>query len=158
MAPARGAQVHGLSLTGDLDRTLQLPTLNRFTDSTCQQRSLDVRISGDFDIDPTGRALYVPALYADTTLAEPAAHTFDSATGEPTGVEVQHKDAINACVFSADDTMFATASQDGSARVWRVSDGTPLTRWLKHGGGDVFDGRSGLGPGDAVLLRAGPAR
>jgi hypothetical protein len=35
--------------------------------------------------------------------------------------------------FSPDSRLIATASLDGTARVWDIEDGQPVTPWLRHG-------------------------
>jgi WD40 repeat protein len=48
-----------------------------------------------------------------------------------------HAKAVFAVDFSPDGTLLATASKDGTARLWRVNDGTQL-RVLEGGGGNTI--------------------
>jgi hypothetical protein len=67
------------------------------------------------------------------------------------GVMIGHRDRVNRAVFSRDGKFVATASDDGTARVWRGTDGTPLAT-LKIGR-RVFD--LSFGRSDSVLATAG---
>jgi WD40 repeat protein len=43
------------------------------------------------------------------------------------------QDELSALCFSEDGALLAAASRDGSARIWSMSDGLPITPFLQHG-------------------------
>jgi WD40 repeat protein len=65
----------------------------------------------------------------------PLRQLFALATRELWTVEVRHgHGGINAATYSADGKWFATTGFDGTARVWDVATGAPVSPPLPHGG------------------------
>src|SRR5262249_61832087 len=56
---------------------------------------------------------------------------WDVATGQVAGTLRGHTDKVRPAVFSPDGARLATASRDGTARVWDARTGAPLKR-LEH--------------------------
>ncbi|MDA7916080.1 AAA-like domain-containing protein [Verrucomicrobia bacterium] len=54
--------------------------------------------------------------------------------GEPVTVSAEHDGEVIFAEFSPDGTMFATASQDNTARIWDAETASPLTPSLQHQG------------------------
>ena len=54
---------------------------------------------------------------------------FDLATSKPTSVRFGHATFLQQCVFSRDGKYILTASEDKTARIWRITDGTELLRF-----------------------------
>src|SRR5262249_8879298 len=71
-----------------------------------------------------------PAVVEATTA--PATPHATPATGAPPSELSGHTDFVLEAKFSPDGTLIASASKDGTARVWRVSDGK-LVLLLQHG-------------------------
>lgn len=63
---------------------------------------------------------------------------FDTATREAQTAALEHRELVKVLEFSPDSQMLATGcgqagrSNFGAARIWRVSDGMPVTDWLSH--------------------------
>ncbi|MEE8305208.1 MAG: serine/threonine protein kinase, partial [Candidatus Tectomicrobia bacterium] len=49
------------------------------------------------------------------------------------GRPLQHDSWVSAVAFSPDGTTLATASGDGTARLWRLPAGEPLGKPMQHG-------------------------
>jgi WD40 repeat protein len=58
---------------------------------------------------------------------------FDAGNGRQIAAISGHTDDINAIAFSPDNSRVATASKDGTARIWRVADGKELAIMKGHG-------------------------
>ena len=48
------------------------------------------------------------------------------------GILLQHRTGLREVGFSWDGSQCFTTADDGTARVWRTSDGAPLSPWLEH--------------------------
>lgn len=94
-------------------------------------------------------------------------HVFEVATGKLVAEMKQEEEAwsdpVQKVVFSPDGTMLATAAGDtsgrngkGSARIWDVKTGQPLTPRLEHAGNPKPDRRAG--PTDYVIHGAGAVK
>src|SRR5207302_3119449 len=57
----------------------------------------------------------------------------DATTGAVRGMSVRHAALVREVVFSPDGRHFATASFDGTARVWATATGRPAGPPLLHG-------------------------
>jgi WD40 repeat protein len=90
-----------------------------------------------------------------TTSYKPELEAWDLATGRAIRTFAGHTDMVHACAVSPDSTLIASASEDGSLRVWEARTGACIAaihvdgaladcRWL--GGGDrlVAVGRGGV--------------
>ena len=64
--------------------------------------------------------------------ADSRAHVWNAATGQPTGVVMQHGYAIVYAGFSPDGRLILTASRDHTARVWDAGSGKPVGAPLEH--------------------------
>ena len=76
-----------------------------------------------------------------TWSADSTARVWDSRTGKPVTVPLQHKRYVGGAVFNKDETRVLTWSADGTARVWDSQTGKPVTVPLQHKGdvlGAVF--------------------
>ena len=62
-----------------------------------------------------------------------------SAAGEPVGATLRHADLIQSVAFSPDGRLVATASHDGTARVWDAGTGALLGLPLYHDQRMEFD-------------------
>ena len=60
------------------------------------------------------------------------ARIFDSATQAPLGVVMKHRGPVAMLQFSPDGKSIATASHDGTARIWDAL-GEPITEPMRHG-------------------------
>ena len=59
---------------------------------------------------------------------------YDVLTGSRTLLSPGHQEAVNHACFDTTTKLVATASRDKTARIWKVSDGTPVTKPLRHQG------------------------
>jgi len=59
------------------------------------------------------------------TDASHSVHILDAKSRRAVGAAMPHKKPVTEKAFSADGKYFATASRDGSARIWEVASGTP---------------------------------
>jgi WD40 repeat protein len=78
----------------------------------------------------------------------------DAATGAVTAVLRGHSGRIGQARFSADGQQIATASEDGTARVWLTATGTPVSVLGVHEGG--VDGAA-FAPDGTLVATAGSA-
>jgi WD40 repeat protein/energy-coupling factor transporter ATP-binding protein EcfA2 len=62
---------------------------------------------------------------------------FKEATRATLVASLWHEDQLRALALSPDGELVATASADGTARLWHTADGTEATPPLRHGGGAV---------------------
>ncbi len=65
------------------------------------------------------------------TLAGDVAHLWDAASGQMTGT-LRHDGPIKAAAFSANGLALATASNDGTARMWSTATGDPYGEPMRH--------------------------
>jgi WD40 repeat protein len=108
--------------------------------------------------DYNGKPVAAPLTGSQITCASFSADRRFVATGSTDGVAVWDLQTgkiisspavrdgarVNACVFSPDGTMLATASDDGSARVWDVRSGTARFGALRHTLGNEAEAISAL--------------
>jgi WD40 repeat protein len=66
-----------------------------------------------------------------------------------------HSGGVTSCAFSPDGALLATASQDGSTRLWHIADGSPQAVLIGHTGG-VWD--CSFSPDGDLLATAGNDR
>lgn len=57
---------------------------------------------------------------------------FNLASKTKSSFQVRHQRDISAVAFSPSGHSFASASDDGTARIWDIRTGEPLTDWLRH--------------------------
>ncbi len=65
------------------------------------------------------------------TPANYSAQMWNSSTGKPVGLPLQHGETVSAAIFSPDGKTVLTASYDKTARIWEVPTGKPLGT-LRH--------------------------
>lgn len=83
---------------------------------------------------------------------------WNAETGESTGLEVVHKDYVDASAISPDGRLIATGSRDHTAMVLNVQTGEPIGPPLQHNGGVVSIAFAPDGNSVATGSRDGIAR
>ncbi len=67
-----------------------------------------------------------------TAGANSRAQVWNAATGQPTGIVLQHGYAVVFAGFSPDGRLTLTASRDHTARIWKTESGEPVGAPLEH--------------------------
>ena len=68
------------------------------------------------------------------TGATNSAQIFDVISGKATGLPLNHNGVVNYAEFSPNGQLIATASDDGTVRVWNALTQEPITSGLVHSG------------------------
>jgi WD40 repeat protein len=89
-------------------------------------------VRGYADSDPTASAVALAEVLAAPKAPQVASQArLDLARRHMSYATLQHGDGISHFAFSPDGQAIATASRDGTARLWR-RDGTPLVNYVGH--------------------------
>ena len=83
---------------------------------------------------------------------------WDAQTGDPTGIELVHKDYVDACAISPDGKIIASGSRDHTAKILNVQTGEQIGPNLQHQGGIVSITFAPDGKSVATGSRDGVAR
>ncbi|MEU8154195.1 NB-ARC domain-containing protein [Micromonospora sp. NPDC048986] len=74
---------------------------------------------------------------------------------EDQSTQTGHSGGVTGCVFSSDQSLLVTVSDDGTVRIWRVADGSQQNVLLGHAGG-IWD--CAFSPDSALLATASTDR
>jgi len=95
-------------------------------------------IAGHYSVavaGPVPVAISADGKTALTGSRDNAARLWETGTGKPLGLPLQHQDWISAVAISADGKIALTGSADKTARLWDTATGKPLGPPLQHQGG-----------------------
>src|SRR6185369_783456 len=72
--------------------------------------------------------------FGNLSIEPAAAHIYELPALRPFAAPLRHADGVANAVFSSAGKLVATAGEDNVVRIWRVSDGQPVTGALRHQG------------------------
>lgn len=86
----------------------------------------------DLRFSPKGNHLVVS--FGNLSIEPAAARIYELPSLQVRAAPLRHGDGLSMAAFSPDSQFVATAGQDNVARIWRVTDGRPITGTLRHNG------------------------